>query len=141
MTRSTTIQLCILAVSGVLLLTSHNRTLTLVMAVLALFTVGWLITDQMLSAVGRRRDRREREAMRETPWRVFSEPTSERGQRRIGVERRTDDGVLLDRDTVNDVIVSEKDAIAKLDAQGDAMSRATEYNQEGVRIWPTNPGP
>jgi len=141
MTRSTTIQLCILAVSGVLLLTSHNRTLTVVMGVLALFTVGWLITDQMLSAVGRHRDRREREALRETPWTVFSEPTSERGMRRIGVERRTQAGDLLDRDTVNDVIVSEKDAIAKLDAQGDAMSRATEYNQEGVRIWPTNPGP
>jgi len=135
MTRSTTIQLCILAVSGVLLLTSRNRNLSLVMGVLALFTVGWLITDQVLSAVGRRRDRRAQEALRQTPWTVFQEPTHERGQRRIGVERRTAEGTVIDRDPANDVIVQENDAIAKLDAQSDALTRAGEYNAEGVRIW------
>lgn len=128
----TVIACAVLAVSGVILLTSHNRNLTMIMGGVVLLTIGYLATDLVLRAIGRRRDREHAEALRKVPWTVFSEPTSRRGERRIGVRRVTEEGVILARDEANDEIVLETDAIAKLDAQGNALSRAAEYNEGQV---------
>lgn len=120
--------LCVVAVGVVLLLTSRNRGLTLMAAVMCVLAICLLFLD----AYAQRRQRRRRAALRLVPWTVFSEPTEEPGKRRIGVRRVTEDGVVLNRDKANDVVVNEDDAIAKLDAQGDALSRAAEYNEDQV---------
>jgi hypothetical protein len=131
-TRDRIVALCVLAVGVVLLLTSHNRNLTVVVVVMCVLAVALLIADTYVQARNRRRTWERERALRLVPWTTFSEPTHERGKRRIGVRRVTEDGVVLTRDEANDVIVDEADAIAKLDAQGDAMSRAAEYNEGQV---------
>lgn len=132
--RERTIALSVLAVGSVLLFTSHNRNLTLLVALICFVALGWLIAGTALDARDRRRQRKREEELRQVPWKMFSEPTDVKGQRRIGVRRTAQDGTVLERDLANDVLVNDGDPFAKLDAQGEAMSRAVEYN-EG-RGWP-----
>lgn len=129
MSRDRLIGLCVLAVGLVTLLSiRHNRGLTLAVAVMCILAVALLILDVYTQA----RQRRQKEALRKVPWTTFTEPTDERGRRRVGVRRVAPDGTVLARDKANDVIVNEDDAIAKLDAQGDALNRATQYNEDQV---------
>lgn len=81
-------------------------------------------------------DRKFRKTLKETPWKPYVRPRgfdsdqSKHERMSIGVERVTEDGLILNRVEMYSLDIN--DTQAQLQAEGEAIARATSYNSNKV---------
>jgi hypothetical protein len=115
----------VLGIVGVIV--SKRASTDIAVAVIALAAFSYCVALQLAEMRRRRRVR----AARETPWTLFTEPhPTDTRKVEVGVRRRRDDGVILDRRVLRSV--NEWDSIEIAVAEQDAETKAKRWTQNKV---------